>query len=125
MRFAPHVPQVQYPSASLAAAIYLISGVRGMERGALSEARNPDGSEQLSSMELVRLAVSKRVFFLSQLKCVADRLGWLHENRELVGGLTFEEEPKTLRFFLGRLKPVGDWQRRLADRYLQDMPSGL
>jgi tryptophanase len=124
-RFIPHVPQTQYPAGSLAIAIYLAGGIRGMERGTLSEERNPDGSERLSSMELVRLAVPKRVFTLSQLKYVADRVGWLYQNRNLVGGLEFEEEPKTLRFFLGRLKPVGDWQRKLVDRFLKDMPSGL
>ncbi|MDR3204497.1 MAG: tryptophanase [Deltaproteobacteria bacterium] len=125
LRFIEHVPQRQYPSASLAAAIYLISGVRGMERGTLSEARNPDGSEHLSSMELVRLAVPKRVFTLSQLKYVGDRLGWLYENRSLIGGLQFVEEPSTLRFFLGRLAPIGDWQGKLKAKFLEDMPSGL
>jgi tryptophanase len=125
LKFVPQVPQDQYPAASLASAIYLISGVRGMERGTLSESRNPDGSEHLSSMELVRLAVPKRVFSLSQMKYVADRIGWLYANRHLVGGLVFEEEPSTLRFFLGRLKPIGDWQEKLAKKFLDDMPSGL
>ncbi|MDR1295854.1 MAG: tryptophanase [Deltaproteobacteria bacterium] len=124
-RFIPQVPQEQYPSAALCSAIYLVGGVRGMERGTLSESRNPDGSEHLSNMELVRLAVPKRVFTHSQIKFAADRIGWLHRHRDLVGGLEFEEEPSTLRFFLGRLKPVGDWQRRLVDAFLKDMPSGL
>jgi tryptophanase len=124
-RFIPQVPQEQYPAAALCSAIYLVSGVRGMERGTLSESRNPDGSEHLSNMELVRLAVPKRVFTHSQLKFAADRIGWLHENRDLIGGLAFEEEPRTLRFFLGRLKPIGDWQRHLVEKFVQDMPSGL
>ncbi|MDR0550345.1 MAG: tryptophanase [Deltaproteobacteria bacterium] len=124
-RFAPHIPQDQYPSGALAAAIYITGGIRGMERGTLSEQRAPDGSERFSPMELVRLAVPKRVFTLSQMKFVADRLGWLYENRDLVGGLVFVDEPKTLRFFLGRLKPVGDWQERLVAAFKRDMPSGL
>jgi tryptophanase len=124
-RFLDHVPQSQYPAAALAAAIYLVSGVRGMERGTLSEARNPDGSERLAEMELVRLAVPKRVYSLSHMKYVGDRVGWLYENRRLVGGLVFEEEPATLRFFLGRLRPVDDWQQRLLERFLKDMPTGL
>ncbi|MDR3154462.1 MAG: tryptophanase [Deltaproteobacteria bacterium] len=125
MRFIPHVPQEQYPAGALAAAVYLTAGVRGMERGTLSEQRKPDGSESLSSMELVRLAVPKRVFTLSQIKFVADRLGWLYRHRDLIGGLEFEEEPKTLRFFLGRLRPSGPWQERLEEAFLKDMPSGL
>jgi tryptophanase len=125
MSFVPQVPQEQYPAAALCSAIYLVSGCRGMERGTLSESRNPDGSEHLSNMELVRLAVPKRVFTHSQIKFAADRIGWLHKHREMIGGLTFEEEPATLRFFLGRLKPIGDWQRKLVDLYKKEMPSGL
>jgi tryptophanase len=124
-RFIPHVPQGQYPSGALAAAIYLVGGIRGMERGTLSEQRAPDGSERFSPMELVRLAIPKRVFTLSQIKFVADRLDWLHKHRDLVGGLEFEDEPKTLRFFLGRLKPIGDWRERLVAAFKKDMPSGL
>ncbi|MDR1608164.1 MAG: tryptophanase [Deltaproteobacteria bacterium] len=123
--FVDHVPQTQYPAGALAAAIYLTSGVRGMERGTLSEQRNPDGSEVLAQMELVRLAVPKRVYTLSQMKYVADRLGWLYQHRKMIGGLEFIEEPKTLRFFLGRLKPVGDWQEKLVAAFKKDMPTGL
>ena len=124
-RFVPHIPQTQYPAGALAAAIYIVSGVRGMERGTLSEQRNPDGSEQLASMELVRLAVPKRVFTLSHIKFVADRIGWLWKHRDLIGGLEFEEEPETLRFFVGKLRPIGDWQKKLAEAFLKDMPGGM
>ncbi|MDL2294678.1 tryptophanase [Ruminococcaceae bacterium OttesenSCG-928-D13] len=124
-RFVPHIPQEQYPAAALAAAVFIVSGIRGMERGTMSEQRNPDGSEHLAEMELVRLAVPKRVFTLSQMKFAADRVAWLHENAELIGGMEFEDEPPTLRFFLGRLRPIGDWQERLVQKFLEDMPSGL
>ena len=125
MRFVDHIPQSQYPAASLAAAIYLAGGIRGMERGTLSEARNVDGSEHLAAMELVRLAVPKRVYSLSHMKFVGDRLGWLHKNRHLIGGLSFDDEPATLRFFLGRLSPIGDWQLNLVEKFKEDMPSGI
>jgi tryptophanase len=125
MRFVGHIPQGQYPAGALTAAIYLIGGVRGMERGTLSEQRNPDGSEHFSQMELVRLAVPKRVFSLSHMKFVADRVGWLYENRELIGGLEFYDEPKVLRSTLGKLRPVGDWPDRLVSKFLSDMPSGM
>lgn len=123
--FVGHIPQEQYPAGALAAAIYLTGGIRGMERGTLSEQRNPDGSEHLAQMELVRLAIPKRVFTLSQIKFVADRLAWLHRNRDIIKGLEFEDEPDTLRFFLGKLKPIGDWPQALTSRFLYDMPSGL
>ena len=124
-QFVPHIPQEQYPAGALAAAIYIASGVRGMERGTLSEQRNPDGSENLSSMELVRLAMPKRVFTLSQIKYVADRIAWLFEHRDLIGGLRFVKEPQTLRFFLGKLEPIGPWQKELADVFAKAMPSLL
>ena len=124
-RFLPHVPQEQYPAGALAAALFIAGGIRGMERGTLSEQRNPDGSEHLANMELVRLAVPKRVFTLSQIKFAADRVAWLYQNRELIGGLEFEEEPDTLRFFLGRLRPVGSWQEKLVARFKAEMPGGL
>ncbi|MDR2432812.1 MAG: tryptophanase [Puniceicoccales bacterium] len=124
-RFVDHIPQEQYPAGALAAAIYLIGGIRGMERGTLSEQRNWDGSEHLSAMELVRLAVPKRVFTLSHMKFVADRVGWLYKNRDLIGGLEFEEEPDTLRFFLGKLRPIGDWPKKLAAKFISHMPSGM
>jgi tryptophanase len=124
-RFVKHIPQEQYPAGALAAAVYLVGGIRGMERGTLSEQRNPDGTEHLSNMELLRLAIPKRVFSLSQIKYAADRIHWLHEHRDLIGGLEFEEEPSTLRFFLGRLKPIGDWQEKLVKAFLKDMPSGV
>ncbi|MDR2406218.1 MAG: tryptophanase [Deltaproteobacteria bacterium] len=125
MKFVPHIPQEQYPAGALGSAVYLAGGIRGMERGTLSEQRKHDGSETLSNMELLRLAIPKRVFTLSQIKYVADRVAWLHEHRDLIGGLTFQEEPATLRFFLGLLKPVGDWQEKLVKAFLKDMPNGL
>ncbi len=125
MRFVPHIPQDQYPAGALASALFIVSGVRGMERGTLSEQRNPDGSEHFAKMELVRLALPKRVFTLSQIKFAADRVAWLHRNRHMIGGLTFTEEPEVLRFFLGKLTQVGTWQQQLAEKFLQDMPNGL
>ena len=118
--FCKHIPQSQFPAGSLISAIFIISGIRGMERGTISEDRNPDGTEHFADMELVRLAVPRRVFTLSHLKFVADRINWLWKNRELIGGLRWIEEPKVLRFFLGRLEPVSDWQEKLVKKFKED-----
>ena len=123
-RFVSHIPQTQYPAGALAAAVYLVGGIRGMERGTLSEQRNPDGTEHFAAIELVRLAVPKRVFTLSHMKFVADRIAWLYKNRDMIGGLVFEEEPSSLRFFLGKLRPIGDWQDKLIAKFMEEMPSG-
>lgn len=125
MAFLSHVPQSQYPAGALGSALYIVSGVRGMERGTLSEQRDENGIEPLSNMELLRLAMPRRVFTLSQVKYAIDRIGWLYENRELVGGLNFVEEPKVLRFFFGRLKPVSDWQNQLAAKFKADFADSL
>ncbi|MCE1237912.1 MAG: tryptophanase [Hyphomicrobiales bacterium] len=125
MRFLDHVPQSQYPAGALASALYIASGVRGMERGTLSEQRNPDGSEVYANMELLRLAMPRRVFTLSQVKYAIDRIDWLWRNRALVGGLEFVEEPEILRFFYGRLKPIGDWQEKLVAKFRADFGDSL
>lgn len=125
MQFVDHIPQNEYPAGALAAALYIASGVRGMERGTMSEQRNPDGSEPLANMELLRLALPRRVFTLSQIKYAVDRIAWLYENRRLIGGLKFVEEPKTLRFFFGRLEATSDWQEKLAKKFRQDFPDSL
>ena len=125
MRFLAHVPQTEYPAGALGTALYIAGGVRGMERGTLSEQRDADGNETLANMELLRLAMPRRVFTLSQVKYAIDRLAWLYENRELVGGLVFTEEPEILRFFYGRLAPVSDWQDKLVAKFRQDFGDSL
>ena len=125
MEFVKHIPQEQYPAGALAAAVYIAGGIRGMERGTISEERNPDGSERLADMELLRLALPRRVFTLSQVNYAIDRITWLYENRNLIEGLTFDEEPAILRFFLGRLKPVSDWQDKLAEKFKADFGDSL
>jgi len=125
MEFCDHIPQKEYRAGALAAAAYIAGGIRGMERGTLSEEREADGSEHLAEMELLRLAVPKRVFTLSQIKYVVDRITWLHENRRLIGGLKFTFEPKILRFFFGRLDPVSDWPKKLAEKFRKDFGDSL
>lgn len=122
--FLSHVPQTEYPAGALAVALYIASGVRGMERGTMSEERDEEGNEMLANMELLRLAMPRRVFTLSQVNYAVDRIGWLYENRHLVGGLRFVEEPKVLRFFFGRLEPTSDWQTKLVAKFKEDFQAG-
>ena len=96
-----------------------------MERGTLSEQRDEDGNETLSNMELLRLAMPRRVFTLSQVKYAIDRLSWLYENRQLIGGLEFIEEPEVLRFFFGKLKIDTDWQSELVEKFKKDFGNSL
>lgn len=125
MSFLSHVPQSQYPAGALAAALFIISGCRGMERGTISSVRDENGNDVLADVELLRLAFPRRVFTLSQTMFLIDRVNWLYQNRSLVGGLQFVEEPPVLRFFLGRLEPVNDWPAKLIKKYKEDFGDSL
>ena len=125
MQICAHIPQSQYPAGALAAAFFLISGVRGMERGSVSNQRDEYGNETFADMELLRLAIPRRVFTLSQVKYVEDRMTWLYENRHLIGGLKFVYEPPVLRFFMGGLAPVSDWPEKLIEKFKEDFGDSL
>lgn len=125
MQICAHIPQKQYPAGALAAALFLISGVRGMERGSISNQRDEYGNETYADMELLRLAVPRRVFTLSQIKYVEDRLTWLYDNRALIGGLKFNYEPPVLRFFMGKLEPTSDWPQKLVAKFKEDFGESL
>ena len=125
MKICEHIPQKEYPAGALAAALFLISGIRGMERGTMSNQRDEYGNETYADMELVRLAVPRRVFTLSQIKYVIDRMAWLYENRELIGGLRFVYEPPVLRFFMGGMEPVNDWPQKLIAKFKEDFGESL
>jgi tyrosine phenol-lyase len=123
--FLPALSSSEYPAGALAAAFFIASGIRGMERGTLSSTRDAEGKEIPSDMELLRLALPRRVYTLSQIRYAEDRLEWLYENRDIVGGLRFVEEPPVLRFFTGRLEAVDDWPERLAAKYREDFGASL
>jgi tryptophanase len=121
MRFIDHVPQSEYPAGALAAAAYIASGARGMERGSVSMDRDAQGNDVPADMELLRLAVPRRVFTMSHFQYVADRMEWLYRHRKLIGGLEFYEEPPVLRFFAGLMKPTkSNWGAALADAFEKD-----
>ena len=65
----------------------------------------------------------RRVYTMSHIEYVVDRLAWLYQHRDLVHGLRFVEEPPVLRFFFGRLEPLGDWSTRLAAAFEADFGS--
>jgi tyrosine phenol-lyase len=96
-----------------------------MERGSLSNQRDEQGNETYADMELLRLAVPRRVFTLSQIKYVIDRLSWLYDNRMLIGGLRFTYEPPVLRFFMGKLEPITDWPQQLMAKFRADFGDSL
>ncbi len=118
LKFVPHIPKNEFPAGSLAAAIYLASGARGMERGKIDEPFDEAEGEPFGAMELVRLAVPRRVYTVSQMNYLIDRLCWLYDNRELIGGLRFVSGEA--RKFYDKLEPTSAWPERLAEKFKKD-----
>jgi tyrosine phenol-lyase len=104
--FLDHIPQSEYPGQTLAAALYMDSGVRGMERGNVSAGRDKEGRERFPRLELVRLTIPRRVYTDRHMDVVADSVIDLHARRKTIGGLKIVYEPPQLRFFTSRFEPV-------------------
>ncbi len=105
--FLPHIPQTQYPAQALAAALYLDSGVRAMERGVVSAGRDPvTGQERFPKLELVRLTIPRRVYTQAHMDVTAESVYCVYEARAKVPGLRITYEPKHLRFFQARFEPL-------------------
>lgn len=116
--FLPHIPQSQFPAQALAASLYVDSGVRGMERGAVSAGRDSQTEKnRLPSLELLRLALPRRVYTQAHMDVTAESIIDLWEKRDRIVGLEFVYEPQHLRFFRARFKPIG------SAKVLQDGPS--
>lgn len=107
LEFLPHIPRKQFPAQALAAALYVDSGVRAMERGAVSAGRDPEtGKNHFPHLELVRLTIPRRVYTQAHMDVTAESVIVLHQQRARIDGLQFTYEPKHLRFFQARFEPV-------------------
>lgn len=107
-QFLPHIEQERFPAQALAAALYVDSGVRGMERGAVSAGRDPQtGANRPSQLELLRLTIPRRVYTQAHMDVTAESVIDLWEKRNRIHGLAFTYEPERLRFFQARFSPVG------------------
>ena len=95
----PHIPPLAYPGQAVACALYEVGGVRSCEIGTVMFGRRPDGSERPAAMDLVRLAMPRRVYTQSHADYVVEVFEALHTNREALGGLRIVEEPPALRHF--------------------------
>ncbi|MEW6522409.1 MAG: tyrosine phenol-lyase [Bacillota bacterium] len=105
--FLPHLGQDVFPAQSLAAYLYVDSGVRAMERGIVSAGRDPKtGDHRYPKLELVRLTIPRRVYTDRHLDVVADSVIRLFERRHSIKGLKMVYEPPTLRFFTARFEPL-------------------
>ena len=104
----PHIPRDELPAQALAAALYVQSGVRSMERGVVSAGRDPvTGKNRPTRLELVRLTIPRRVYTQAHMDVVAESVVDVFDRRKSVHGLAFTYEPEYLRFFQARFAPVG------------------
>lgn len=105
--FLPHLTQDQLPAQTLAAHLYIESGVRSMERGIVSAGRDKKtGDHHRPKLELVRLTIPRRVYTYAHMDIVADAVIDLYKNRDKITGLKFVYEPPMLRFFNARFEPI-------------------
>jgi len=106
-KFLPHLPQDAFPAQTLAAEIYIESGVRAMERGIISAGRNKEtGDHNRPALELVRLTLPRRVYTQAHMDVVSESIADVYERRSRITGLQFTYEPEYLRFFQARFKPI-------------------
>lgn len=105
----PHIPQSQFPAQVFTAALYLEGGVRAVEIGSLMfEHKDPDTGEMVyPAMELVRLAIPRRVYTHTQLDYVAEMCANVMAMGERLRGLEITWEAPALRHFTATLQPVG------------------
>lgn len=105
-QFLPHLSQDQFPAQTLAAEVYLDSGVRTMERGIVSAGRKPNGENYYPKLELVRFTIPRRVYTQAHMDVIAESIARVHDRRISIKGLKMVYEPKYLRFFQARFEKL-------------------
>ncbi len=106
-RFYPHLEQDLFPAQTLAAELYLDSGIRSMERGIASAGRDPKtGDHYRPKLELTRLTIPRRVYTQAHMDVVAESVKACFDNRDAARGLRMVYEPRYLRFFQARFEPI-------------------
>jgi len=106
-RFYAHLPQDRFPAQTLAAELYLDSGIRSMERGIVSAGRDAKtGDHYYPKLELTRLTIPRRVYTQAHMDVTAEAVKAVFDAREQARGLKMVYEPKYLRFFQARFEPL-------------------
>ncbi len=105
-KMLPHIQALEYPGQSLAVALYIQGGIRAVEIGSFMFGRQPDGSERPAPMELVRMAMPRRVYTQAQADYIIECFEELRRNITDVRGMEVTWEPTSLRHFTAKLKPV-------------------
>jgi tryptophanase len=102
----PHIPPLQYPGQALAVALYREGGIRGCEIGTVMFGMHPDGTETPGPMELVRLAIPRRVYTQSHIDYVIEVVRSVAVDAAALRGYRITEQPAQLRHFTARFEPL-------------------
>jgi tryptophanase len=102
----PHIPPLHYPGIALTNALYVEAGIRGVEIGTVMFGRQPDGREVPAAMDLVRLAVPRRVYTQSHIDYVAEAVIAVAGMKDELRGYRITAQPKMLRHFTAEFEPV-------------------
>jgi tryptophanase len=105
-RFLPHIPPLQYPGQSLAVALYEHGGIRACEIGTVMFGLRPDGTEVAAEMDLVRLAMPRRVYTQSHADYVVEVFEEVARRRDQLRGMRIVSQPRQLRHFTARFEPL-------------------
>jgi tryptophanase len=107
-RLLPHIPPLEYPGQALAVELYRRGGIRSVEIGSVMFGQHPDGSESSAPMELVRLAIPRRVYTQSHVDYVIEVVRDVAERAEAMRGYRIVEQPPALRHFTARFEPIAE-----------------
>jgi tryptophanase len=102
----PQIPPLQYPGQALAATLYELGGIRACEIGTVMFGQQPDGSEQAAEMDLVRLAMPRRVYTQSHADYVVEVFEEVVARRDALRGFRIVSQPPRLRHFTARFEPL-------------------
>jgi tryptophanase len=102
----PHLAPLEYPGQSLAVALYREGGIRGCEIGSVMFGLHPDGREEPAAMELVRLAIPRRVYTQSHVDYAVEVITWVAERAATLAGYRIVDGPRALRHFTARFAPL-------------------
>jgi tryptophanase len=107
-RLLPHIPRGEFPGQALSIELYFEGGIRGVELGSVAFA-HPDpetGEMQYPLMELVRLAIPRRMYTQAHMDFVIETLAHIAERRESIRGYRIVYGPKLLRHFTAKFEPL-------------------
>lgn len=107
-RFLPHIPSSEFPGVALVVELYRRSGIRGVEIGSLMfGSKNPETGEDIyPELELVRLAIPRRVYTSMHMQYVSEALGSIFKDRDDLRGFRITYEPELLRHFTATMEPL-------------------